>query len=174
MKIITVANQKGGVGKSTMTALLALRLKDKYKVCILDTDPQQSLFKGINNINKALDKEFISIFSSSVDKSIETLQALQQFDVALVDTMPSTDVNILDLFSNSVLTVVPTGVSTLDINAFLNTIKVLKTIKANYRVVFNNVKNLNDLNKVKNFLIEKNIVDKANISQSHLFFKSCL
>lgn len=169
MKIITVANQKGGVGKSTLTTLLALQLKNKCKVCVVDTDPQQSLFKSINNINNILGKEVLSVYKSSIDQCLETVKQYDKFDVAVVDTMPSTDVNILDLLTSTLLTVVPTGVSTLDINAFLNTIKLLKAIKSNYRVVFNNVKNINDLNKVRDFLITKNIVDETHITQAYLW-----
>ncbi len=169
MKVITIANQKGGVGKSTLTTLLSLQLKRKCKVCVIDTDPQQSLFKSISNINKILGKEELHVYKSSIDNCIEALKQYNQFDVAVIDTMPSTDVNILDLLSNSILTIVPTGVSTLDINAFLNTIKLLKAIKSNYRVVFNNVKNINDLNKVKDFLVAKDIVSEVYITQAYLW-----
>ena len=45
-KIITFANQKGGVGKSTLCTLFANYLVDKGKdVMILDCDPQQSIYK---------------------------------------------------------------------------------------------------------------------------------
>ena len=37
-KIISIASAKGGVGKSTTTALLAMNLADKHKVGILDAD----------------------------------------------------------------------------------------------------------------------------------------
>ena len=37
-KIIAIASAKGGVGKSSLTALSALSLCDDYKVGILDAD----------------------------------------------------------------------------------------------------------------------------------------
>ncbi len=42
--IITVAQQKGGAGKTTLTAHLAVAFKDAGKsVALVDIDPQQSL-----------------------------------------------------------------------------------------------------------------------------------
>jgi cellulose biosynthesis protein BcsQ len=53
-KVITITNQKGGTGKTTLTALLAygLALQDR-RVLLLDLDPQShlsSLFLKINDI----------------------------------------------------------------------------------------------------------------------------
>lgn len=44
MAVIAVIQQKGGVGKSTITANLAAELVHaKHEVILLDLDPQQSL-----------------------------------------------------------------------------------------------------------------------------------
>ena len=43
-RIITVAQQKGGSGKTTVTVNLAIALRRKgFTVAVLDTDPQGSL-----------------------------------------------------------------------------------------------------------------------------------
>jgi len=58
-KVITVANQKGGTGKTTLTALLAYGLMlNGYKVLLLDLDPQShlsSFFIKINEIERIED-----------------------------------------------------------------------------------------------------------------------
>ena len=46
MRIITLATQKGGSGKSTLAANLGVQAeRDGYRVALLDTDPQGTLFK---------------------------------------------------------------------------------------------------------------------------------
>jgi chromosome partitioning protein len=46
-KILSIANRKGGVGKSTITTLLAsaIAIDKKKKVCIVDCDSQKSITK---------------------------------------------------------------------------------------------------------------------------------
>ena len=55
-KIITVANHKGGVGKTTTVLTLGLYLSEKYKILLMDLDPSASLSTQIdfeNNGNSA-------------------------------------------------------------------------------------------------------------------------
>ena len=42
MEIIAVCNQKGGVGKSSVSVNLACTLSQKFKIPLIDIDPQGS------------------------------------------------------------------------------------------------------------------------------------
>ena len=74
-KIIALASAKGGVGKSTLTALSALSLCKDYKVGILDADiygPNQHILFNIENIKpEIISKNSKKFFKPISSKGIE-------------------------------------------------------------------------------------------------------
>ena len=66
MRILSLANQKGGVAKSTTAAILASGLNHRgYKVLVIDLDPQ-------GNITASSGIDLLSITKSQIEKIIQS------------------------------------------------------------------------------------------------------
>lgn len=91
MVIWTVANQKGGVGKTTTTVTLGGLLAERgYRVLLVDTDPHASLtyYFGIDAEELEVSVYDIFIRGKDITKE-EILQSLCPSGVANLDILPS-------------------------------------------------------------------------------------
>ncbi|RVU02502.1 ParA family protein [Mucilaginibacter limnophilus] len=92
-KIITIAHQKGGIGKSTLAMNLALCFHDQLAVALVDTDLQGSLFHIREDFPE------LAIISANQLGEIQKLQ----YDLIIVDTPPYYQANCLSYFYNPIL-----------------------------------------------------------------------
>lgn len=143
MKIITVAHQKGGVGKTTLALNLAACFAQGLKVGILDTDLQGSL----SGIKDDLDNVAFVSFNGQLNQLTE-----QSFDILIIDTPPYLTNQLPDLFAVSDFVLVPSKVGFFDVMAIKATIEFLKQAEQKrpqlkYGVVLNMVKPRTGLNK---------------------------
>jgi chromosome partitioning protein len=115
-KIITIAHQKGGVGKSTLALNLAYRFSKDVHTALTDTDPQGSTMQ-LQDIVTGID----IIDYVSIDNLIS-----QPYDVVFIDTPPYITETILPIFLKSDFVLIPTKAGVPDIMAIRSTIELLK------------------------------------------------
>ncbi|WP_149754551.1 ParA family partition ATPase [Roseivivax sediminis] len=116
--VITVAQQKGGSGKTTLAANLATGfLRAGRSVALIDTDPQGSLGRWFMTRLDAAggdpDMEFAT--SSAWGITYETRKLAGSHDVVIVDTPPKADSDLRPALRIADLVIVPVSMSHVDL-----------------------------------------------------------
>ncbi len=117
LRILALASQKGGSGKTTLSGHLAVQAQraDAGPVVLIDIDPQGSLADWWNE-READYPAFAQTTVARLASDLETLRE-QGFKLAVIDTPPAITMAIQSVISVAELIVVPTRPSPHDLRA---------------------------------------------------------
>jgi chromosome partitioning protein len=117
MRVLAMASQKGGSGKTTLSGHLAVQaqLAGHGPVVLIDIDPQGSLSDWWNE----RDTEFPAFAQTTVARLQADLEVLrpQGFRLAVIDTPPAITMAIQSVIQVAELIVIPTRPSPHDLRA---------------------------------------------------------
>lgn len=140
-KIITIAQQKGGAGKSTVAAHLAVALSQQGKrVTLIDIDPQGSLSRWYHFREKNFGEgytgiNFVSMSGWRVSSSV--FQYEHNSDFIIIDSPPHTDTEAKSAIRAAHLVIVPMQPSPTDLWATKATIDFAKASNKEVKILLN-------------------------------------
>jgi len=139
--VITVAQQKGGSGKTTIAANLAVALaRAGHSVALLDTDPQGSLGRWFMARRDLGDPGLDFATASAWGVSYECDKLRKLHDFIIVDTPPKVDADLRPALRESDLVLVPVAASQVDVWATESVLDLARREGRSAMVVLNRVK----------------------------------
>lgn len=126
--IITVAQQKGGAGKSTLVAHLGVAFaKMGMKVALIDTDPQQTItnWGNIRQSSKFIDKLPLEVTNAAGWKVNNEISKLNKFDLIIIDSPPHMETETKSAIRSANLVIVPCQPSPNDLWATDKTLEII-------------------------------------------------
>ena len=140
-KVITIAQQKGGTGKTTLAVHLALAFikYHNHKVAIIDTDPQGSLGKWfvIRSEKNGLDKNLTFKTASLWGAQYESKMLKQDHDIVIIDTPPKIESDARPAIEAADLVLIPVAPSHVDFWATEAIIEIAKKARRKVLIQIN-------------------------------------
>lgn len=135
--VITVAQQKGGAGKTTLAANLAAAFAAERRVAVLDIDPQRSLTRwhGLRVGQKAVPVTLSDVSGWRLEREIDRLR--QTHDLLIVDSPPQIDTDAKLAVRAADLVLVPIQPSPPDLWAAEGTLRLATAEKRRAWIVLN-------------------------------------
>ena len=177
-KVITIAQQKGGTGKTTLAVNLALAFIKYHdlKVAIIDTDPQGSLGKWFmirsekNISNNNLTFKTASLWGAQYESKI----LKQDHDIVIIDTPPKIESDARPAIEASNLVLIPIAPSPVDFWATESIIEIAKKAKRKILIQINRANHRSKLiSKTHEYIKSINIsATKTLIGHRQIFIAS--
>ena len=142
-KVITFSNQKGGSGKSTLSANLAVLWSNSgYKVAVIDADPQKSLTYWLSERKKYYGDDDIGInfYNFDIRNLTEEVKKIKRkYDFVIIDSPPAITFETLQIIKASNGVFVPVQPSPLDLMATLPFLQIAREEKKKPLIILNRV-----------------------------------
>ena len=142
-KILAFTNQKGGTGKTTLSANLAvLWSNSQYKVAVIDGDNQKSLSNWIEARKKYYGEKDIgfvvhSYNSHSFGEDIKNIK--RKYNFIILDSPPSITYDTIQIVKSADRVFVPVQPSPIDLMATIPFLNLTKKERKKSTVVLNRV-----------------------------------
>lgn len=140
--IITVTQQKGGAGKTTLVVNIATGLVQKgHKVAIIDTDPQGSLSHWHDLRAQKYGKEYTGLkFIKTAGWKINSeLMSLRNMDYIVIDSPPHVETDAKTAIRAADLVLIPLQPSPADVWATTATVNLCEHENKEYKIIMNRV-----------------------------------
>lgn len=142
-KVITIAQQKGGAGKTTVAAHIAVALSQKgNRVAIVDIDPQGSLGYWHTIREEKLGEGYTGLVFTSLSGwrvGSEVSRLRKQVDFIVIDSPPHTETEARTAIRAADVIIIPVQPSPTDLWATKATLDLAKAEKIPVKVVLNRV-----------------------------------
>lgn len=137
MVVLTVAQRKGGAGKTTLAANLAVAASGARRVALLDIDPQQSLARwhALRAARGAPGLSFSNVSGWRLPAELERLG--RAHDLLIVDTPPQIDTDARVAIRAATLVLAPVQPSAPDLWAAADTLRLAAEERRPARIVLN-------------------------------------
>lgn len=129
MKVITVLQQKGGVGKTTTSVHLAAALASMHphlKIVVADADPQKSSSMWINRGNGKAGITVCQVGTDGDGRNLKSELESIEGDVIVIDLPPALEAISLRAAIRADLLLVPTGPSVVDLAATKSAVSICR------------------------------------------------
>ena len=178
-KVITIAQQKGGTGKTTLAVHLALAFIKYHnlKIAIIDTDPQGSLGKWfiIREEKKLSNDNLTSKTASLWGAQYESKALKKDHDIVIIDTPPKIESDARPSIESADLVLIPMAASHVDFWATGAIVEIAKNANKKILIQINRssqrsklISKTNDFIKSLNLSATKTIIGNRQIFASSM------
>ena len=142
-KIISFSNQKGGSGKTTLAANIAVLWSNSgYKVAIIDADAQKSLTYWYDARKKYYgnDDAGIDVYPYSISTIIEDVKTIKRkYNFIIIDSPPSITYDTIQVLRSVDRVFVPVQPSPVDLLATIPFLNLVRQERKKSTIILNRV-----------------------------------